>query len=100
MKLNSPVIAIYILLALIPVSYCMYLDAEMKNKIQDYELSKKTLNLLSNLNFLIDVHPCGGMVSNLGSVIDSAKSEWILYCEDDVILKNFPEASLLRYSPT
>ena len=61
------------------------------DKIQDYELSKKTLNLLSNLNFLIDIHPCGGMVSNLGSVIDSVESEWILYCEDDVILKNFPD---------
>ena len=61
------------------------------DKIQDHELSKKTLNLLSNLNFFTDIHTCNGMVSNLGSVIDSAKSEWILYCEDDVILKDFPD---------
>ena len=36
MKINSPVIAIYILFTLIPISYCMYLDAEMRNAIEDY----------------------------------------------------------------
>jgi hypothetical protein len=36
MKINSPVIAIYILFTLIPVSYCMYLNAEIKNSIEDY----------------------------------------------------------------
>jgi len=52
MKLNSPVIAIYILLALIPVSYCMYLDAEMKNKIQDYEyLQSKAFVLEDKANY-------------------------------------------------
>ena len=29
------------------------------DKIQDFELSKKTLNLLSNLNFLIDIYTSG-----------------------------------------
>ena len=52
MKLNSPVIAIYILLALIPVSYCMYLDAEMKNRIQDYEyLQSKAFVLEDKANY-------------------------------------------------
>lgn len=36
MKINSPVIAIYILLILVPISYCMYLNAEIKNAIEDY----------------------------------------------------------------
>ena len=36
MKINSPVIAIYILLTLVPISYCMYLNAEIKNAIEDY----------------------------------------------------------------
>ena len=52
MKLNSPAIAIYILLALIPVSYCMYLDAEMKNRIQDYEyLQSKAFVLEDKANY-------------------------------------------------
>ena len=52
MKINSPVIAIYILLALIPVSYCMYLDTEMKNKIQDYEyLQSKAFVLEDKANY-------------------------------------------------
>lgn len=61
------------------------------DQIQHYCLSKKTLNLLSNLNFIKDSHPCIGMVSNLGSVIELAKSEWVLYCEDDVVLNSFPD---------
>ena len=36
MKINSPVIVIYILLTLVPISYCMYLNAEMRNAIEDY----------------------------------------------------------------
>jgi len=52
MKLNSPVIAIYILFTLIPVSYCMYLDAEMKNRIQDYEyLQSKAFVLEDKANY-------------------------------------------------
>lgn len=37
MKINSSVIAIYIFLTLFPISYCIYLDAEMKNKIEDFK---------------------------------------------------------------
>lgn len=65
------------------------------DEIQDNKLSKETLNLLYNLNFNIDIHPCMGMVSNLGSVIELTKSEWVLYCEDDVILNNFPDINEL-----
>lgn len=67
--------------------------------IDNYTLDNKTENLLSNLNFIIDIHDGQGMVRNLGSVIDSLKSEWILYCEDDVILDDFPNIDkLLEYS--
>lgn len=58
--------------------------------IDDFTLDYKTKNLLSNLNFIIDTHDGQGMVNNLGTVIDSLKSEWLLYCEDDVILDDFP----------
>jgi hypothetical protein len=52
MKLNSPVIAIYILLALIPISYCIYLDTEMRNRIQDYEyLQSKAFVLEDKVNY-------------------------------------------------
>jgi len=37
MKINSTVIAIYILLILVPISYCIYLNAEMKNAMEDYK---------------------------------------------------------------
>jgi len=37
MKINSSVIVIYVLFTLIPISYCIYLDAEIKNALQDYE---------------------------------------------------------------
>lgn len=37
MRTNSSVIAIYILLILVPISYCIYLDAEIKKKIEDYK---------------------------------------------------------------
>ena len=37
MRINSPVIAIYILFTLVPVSYCIYLDAEIKNSIEEYK---------------------------------------------------------------
>ena len=59
--------------------------------IGDHALDRKTKNLLSNLNFISDVHIGQGMVNNLGSVIDCPKSEWLLYCEDDVLLDEFPD---------
>ena len=37
MKINSPVIAMYILLILVPISYCIFLNAEMKTAIEDYK---------------------------------------------------------------
>ena len=37
MKINSPVIAIYILLILVPISYCIFLNAEMKTAMEDYK---------------------------------------------------------------
>ena len=52
MKINSPVIAIYILLTLIPVSYCMYLNAEIKNSIEDYRsLQSKAFVLEDNADY-------------------------------------------------
>jgi len=37
MKINSLVTVIYILFTLVPISYCIYLDAEMKKAIEDYK---------------------------------------------------------------
>ena len=37
MKINSPLIAIYILLILVPISYCIFLNAEMKTAMEDYK---------------------------------------------------------------
>lgn len=37
MKVNCPSTAIFILFALIPVSYCIYLNAEFKNIIEEYK---------------------------------------------------------------
>lgn len=37
MKINSSVVVVYVLFTLIPISYCIYLDAEIKNALQDYE---------------------------------------------------------------
>jgi hypothetical protein len=38
------------------------------------------------------------MVNNLASVIHSSESEWILYCEDDIILDDFPNfQNLLKF---
>lgn len=37
MKINSPVIAMYILLILVPISYCIFLNAEMKTAMEDYK---------------------------------------------------------------
>lgn len=37
MKINSSIIVIYVLFTLIPISYCIYLDAEIKNALQDYK---------------------------------------------------------------
>lgn len=37
MKINYSVIAIFVLFALIPISYCIYLDFEIKNTIDEYK---------------------------------------------------------------
>ena len=37
MKISSPVIAMYILLILVPISYCIFLNAEMKTAMEDYK---------------------------------------------------------------
>lgn len=52
MKINSPVIAIYILFTLVPVSYCIYLDAEIKNSIEEYKcLHSKAVILEDKANY-------------------------------------------------
>lgn len=61
----------------------------------DHEINSKTLNLLKNLNFVVDLHRGLGMVQNLGSILECSNSDWILYCEDDIFLKDFPNFDLL-----
>lgn len=58
--------------------------------IQNNQLNNNLKNILHNLNFQIDMHVPNGMVKNLESVIHLLKSDWVLYCEDDVNLDDFP----------
>lgn len=37
MKISSSIIAVYVLFTLIPISYCIYLDAEIKNTTEEYK---------------------------------------------------------------
>ena len=69
--------------------------------IQNNQLNNELKNILHNLNFHINTHAANGMVKNLGSIIHLAKSDWILYCEDDVNLDNFPDfTELLNFINT
>ena len=58
--------------------------------IQRTQLNNELKNIFHNLNFKVDMHIPNGMVKNLESVIHLLKSDWVLYCEDDVHLDNFP----------
>lgn len=52
MKINSPVISMYILLILVPISYCIYLDTEMRNALEDYRfLQGKAFVLEDKANY-------------------------------------------------
>lgn len=59
--------------------------------IQNNQLNNKLKNMLHNLNFTVDIHAPNGMVKNLESVIHYSKSDWVLYCEDDINLDKFPD---------
>lgn len=87
MKISSPVVAIYILLTLVPISYCIYLDAEMKNAIVDYNsLQGKAFVLEDKVNYEKIINYNTGFSDGY----DSAKNETrLVEWQSSILTKGF-----------
>ena len=93
MKVNSPIFTMYILLTLIPISYCIYLDAEMKNTIEDYKsLQSKAFVLEDKIDYE------EGMNYNAGfnDGYESAKNEEKLIEWQSSILTKGYESGIIK----
>ena len=83
----------YILLTLIPISYCIYLDAEMKNTIEDYKsLQSKAFVLEDKIDYE------EGMNYNAGfnDGYESAKNEEKLIEWQSSILTKGYESGIIK----
>jgi hypothetical protein len=93
MKINSPVIVIYILLTLIPISYCMYLDAEIRNALEDYRVLQSKAFVLEDK---ADYEESTNYNTGFNDGYDSAKNEEKLIDWQSSILTKGYESGVIK----
>jgi len=95
MKINSTVVAIYILLILVPISYCIYLDAEIKNKIEDYRfLQSKACVLDDKLSYEENINYNDGFSDGYESAKNEAK---VLDWQASILTKGYENGVIKCY---